>query len=566
MSFPVRGASTADAPTAVHVHPALRWLQHENAPALAAIAVALLVRCAHIFRSDFPLNDGGLFYLMTQELQAAHFRLPAFTAYNGAEIPFAYPPASFYLAGALNSLTGIPLTQLLRFIPLLATSLLVVAFWRLARSILRDRVTVGLAVLAFALVPRSYSWLLMGGGLTRSLGLLFAVLAIHQAYLFYTGREWRHALVAGLCCALTVLSHLGTVPFVALSIALFFAFCGRHRRGVLGSVVIAASTLLLSAPWWATVIARHGMEPFLAAQRTGGSLADPGVRYTVMMRLVTLNVSTTGEPLFPLVAVLALLGGLVALRPRWIVLPIWWVAIIVLDFRAGETYAVVPASMLAALGVVSVLAPALRAAYGQLGLPRVRGIALLTRARNASPMRFVPAALLAGLLLYATAAAAIRTDYGRGDGRYMIALKPTERADMRWVAERTPAASRFLVVTGMAWHVDRVAEWFPVLAGRVSVATVQGAEWHPGFDQRITQYDALQHGCAERDGRCLAAWADSTGRPFSHVYVVRSPQPAGCCNALVTALERDPEYERLRESPTAAVFRRRSAPPERQAP
>ena len=35
-----------------------------------------------------------------------------------------------------------------------------------------------MATLAFALIPRSYEWLIMGGGITRAPGMLFALLAL----------------------------------------------------------------------------------------------------------------------------------------------------------------------------------------------------------------------------------------------------------------------------------------------------------------------------------------------------------------------------------------------------
>ena len=36
-------------------------------------------------------------------------------------------------------------------------------------------------------------WMLMGGGLTRSLGFLFALLTVRLLHSFYTTRQWRYA-------------------------------------------------------------------------------------------------------------------------------------------------------------------------------------------------------------------------------------------------------------------------------------------------------------------------------------------------------------------------------------
>ncbi|MES4787073.1 MAG: hypothetical protein C4294_16035, partial [Nitrospiraceae bacterium] len=187
-----------------------------------AVGVGLFVRAFYVLSQDFPLNDGGLFYVMVQELKQAQYRLPVFSSYNFSEIPFGYSPLGFYLAALLTDLTPLSLLDIFRWLPLALTSATIVAFMFLARAILPSTMTVVAAVVAFALIPRSFLWLLMGGGITRSLGFLFAILSLHQMYLLYTQRQWRFALWATLFSGLTVLSHLGTAPFLAFSIALFF--------------------------------------------------------------------------------------------------------------------------------------------------------------------------------------------------------------------------------------------------------------------------------------------------------------------------------------------------------
>ncbi|MFM8875993.1 MAG: hypothetical protein ACKOGC_07965, partial [Anaerolineae bacterium] len=39
--------------------------------------------------AGFPVNDGGMFYTMMEELQANHFVPPLYTSYNHLNIPFA---------------------------------------------------------------------------------------------------------------------------------------------------------------------------------------------------------------------------------------------------------------------------------------------------------------------------------------------------------------------------------------------------------------------------------------------------------------------------------------------
>jgi hypothetical protein len=200
----------------------------------------------------------------------------------------------------------------------------------------------------------------MGGGLTRAFGFLFTILALHQAYLLFTRKQLRFAVAAGVFTGLTPMSHLGTAPFLAASLVIFFIAYGRHRQGVIGMAVIGAIALVVSAPWWVAVARVHGFTPFLAASGTGGSVLSPGsVRRAAVGRLARLGALATGEPLFPVIGVLALLGGLASLRERAFTLPIWWALTLALDARAGATYATLPVSLLAGIGVARVLRPLL---------------------------------------------------------------------------------------------------------------------------------------------------------------------------------------------------------------
>src|SRR5512133_240620 len=94
-------------------------------PSLVFLVLALVVggyvRLVYVLASPFPLNDGGLFYQMTQELIANHFRLPAITDYNHLGIPYAYPPLAFYLTGLLSQLSGWSLLEIYRVLPAVVT-------------------------------------------------------------------------------------------------------------------------------------------------------------------------------------------------------------------------------------------------------------------------------------------------------------------------------------------------------------------------------------------------------------------------------------------------------------
>ncbi|MHB1223003.1 MAG: hypothetical protein ACYC2G_02995, partial [Gemmatimonadaceae bacterium] len=137
------------------------------------------------------------------------------------------------------------------------------------------------------------------------------------------------------------------------------------------------------------------------------------------------------------------------------------------------------------------------------------------------------------------------------------ALHPADRAAMRWVATHTDTSARFLVLTDSPWQVDRLSEWFPVLAGRVSVATVQGTEWLPrgSFDASIRRQSRLT-ACASRGTACLDSLGTDPALPFTHVYVPTGPGTA-CCRALLGALRRDPRFRVVHEDGAATIIARR---------
>jgi hypothetical protein len=232
-------------------------LQHVVPPAVvtAAMLAGAYLRFMVVARVDFPLNDGGLFYVMTRELMQAHFRLPAFTAYYAANIPFAYPPLGFFLAGFVTSLTGWPLLDVVRLLPAVLSTLTIPAFFLLSRAMLRSPGQAAAATFAFAVLPRTFTWFVMGGGLTRAPGFLFAILMLHRAYLMFTRGARRDVAWTGALGSLVVLSHGEAAWFAIYSAALFFVFVGRGRRALAHAVHVAIVVVVLTAPRWATIIA-----------------------------------------------------------------------------------------------------------------------------------------------------------------------------------------------------------------------------------------------------------------------------------------------------------------------
>ena len=153
---------------------------------IIALLLGGIVRFVPPAMAGFPVNDGGMFYVMVEELKANHFALPAFTGYNLSGIPFAYPPFGLYVTALISSLLRIPALDIVRWLPPLVSTLALLAFYLMADEILGSHLQAGLATIFYGLVPDSFGWAIMGGGITRSFGLLFLFLTITFANRLFT--------------------------------------------------------------------------------------------------------------------------------------------------------------------------------------------------------------------------------------------------------------------------------------------------------------------------------------------------------------------------------------------
>jgi hypothetical protein len=512
---------------------------------LAVAIIAALLRLSYVFRSDFPLNDGALFYSMIQDIQANGYTLPPFTSFDNAGIPFGYPPLTLFATALINEYAGLSLVEALRWLPFLGSMVSVVAFMALARSFLNTRLAALTASLFFSMLGPGFTWMLMGGGITRAWGLAFCVLTIWQAHEMYRLRSWKRAAVVAVLAAATLTTHLEMAWLAAFTCAIFFAAYGRHREGARATIFVAVAVPVLTAPWWATVIGHHGVAPFRAALDSG---SNP---FVGPLLLIQYNIAV--EPLFALVGALGLLGALACIARRQYVLPLWLVAVALLDPRAFPTSSTMALALLASVALHDLLIPvtsgALSGKFNSLRWP-------------ASP--HAPAALTgimaAVIVCYAILSAFITSP------KLLTGLTPDERAAMAWAAENTPQGATFAVLTGDGWAVDRTSEWFPVLSGRESIATVQGWEWVPGqYHPRQAEYDSLQD-CALENGDCLLAWAERWNRTFDYVYVttlsprVPSFERRPCCTSLRVNLPDDPRFVSVYEGPGATIYRVDAAP------
>jgi hypothetical protein len=533
-----------DAP-ATHDHGG-RFESSARAHALAiavAVAIGIVVRSLPVLANKFPLNDGGLFYQMILDLRETWPLLPATAEYNGLEIPYAYPPLGFYLGAAFHDVFGG--IDTLRILPLILSCLTVPAVYMLARAISSGILIPTAAIMAFALMPRSFEWLLMGGGLTRALGLLLAIIALTLTWRLIERPSLSGSLITGFAGGLTALAHPEASLF-AMTGGLLFVVANVRSRRQFGSVMQAVAVAgLVISPWVISVVLRHGLDPFISA---GGT--QPGLLIGVAN---VLRLDFSGSQVSPILGILAVLGIILALMKGHWLLPAWVAAVLLLDSRGGATYVTVPAAILTGQAITKfIIVPFWRPSP-----------------RTYLPSRFIthyPAAFALMLFIFVAGLVDALASPASPDWSG-VALSHEQRVGLTWVAENAPDDAHFVVVSGRPWPMDGTAEWFPVLADAQSVATVQGTEWlgTVAFSRAVGLSGELRD-CAGQTASCLQHWSDEWDVAYSHVYVPTGSVsgPLGdfdCCVALRETLAASSEYETVYDGAGATIFARTDPSP-----
>ena len=509
-----------------------------------ALLVGVIVRLIPLsWGQGFPLNDGGMFMAMVDDIKTGGYSLPEFTSYNGGSIPFAYPSLPFYTAAVLSDVFGWTTLGVLHYMPAFFAVLAVPAFYLLARVMLPTRTMAALAVLLFAITPRAFNWEIVGGGLTRSPALFFAILALWQGHRLFSTQQRRYVLPAAVLSALTIFCHMEMGWFVAFTMGYLALARGGLRRNLGVAIALAALVPVLTAPWWLETLLRVGLDPMLAAMQTGS--------HTPLSVVHLLLLRSTEEPFFPVVMVMALLGLGNRLQARDYFLPLWLLLIFVLDPRKAATTSSLPMALLGAWGLAAVFWPAFRSTAGTLAGSRL----------PASRWAYLGIGFL--LLIYGPASA---VGSASSSASPLFALAPAERDAMAWVRDNTPADARFLVMPiAGRWALDAPSEWFPALSKRYSVATVQGSEWLPDgrFAELNTSFEELLL-CTSSNAECLDDWAAGAGATYDYLFVPRGNPPLedsllplgkrDCCADLRFALSSAPDYERVFENSGATIL------------
>jgi hypothetical protein len=333
---------------------------------------------------------------------------------------------------------------------------------------------------------------------------------------------------------LTVMSHPEAALHTAISAAFLWFLLSRSQTGFVNSLGVVLIVLLVSAPWWGTVISYHGTAPLLSAVQTGQ-------KSSAVLNL--LFFSFTEEPYSTLIAVFGLIGLAYSLLHKEYLLPLWLVLPFVAEGRSAAGPAALPLTMLAAIGLLDVILPSLLA--GQKNLQQAE-----------DKVAAIEISLVVYVLLYGFFSA-----YQFGLQLPESSVSSPDRQAMRWIRMNTPENTRFLVLTGTSSvSCDSILEWFPALTDRHSLFTVQGTEWTQGgnFSDFVTSTYTVQKCLSSDSVSCLDKAVNRSH--YDYVYLTKqfnscSPPDAQLRFPLfLESITSDPGFVAVYETEEIIVF------------
>jgi len=482
-----------------------------------ALLLGIFVRWNYISGSSYPMNDGGLFYKMTEDLINNDLMLPVYTSYNIDNIPFAYPPLAFYLAAIFHLVTKISLLNIYKILPFILTVGTMPALYYFALKIFDDKLLASLSLFFFAMLPRAFEWFVMGGGMTRSLGFLLAILAIGSIWDLFTGNHnWKNVISIAVLSSATILSHPETALFVIFCAILFFIYHRPQWKNLKYSLAVAIMVVILSTPWLVSIVGTHGLGPFMGAGSTGHE------NWFKISTLLTLNFGLENSyfltvfGLFSLIAVFIrrdrltyfLYGSLIF---GYIVFP-----------RSGPNLITIFVAPLAALGLREFLMLAGAATKNTESFLEILEINWKSRS------------LFIFMMVYLLLGAAT---YKYTHGKMNIQLTDDIVHTYRWIENNTEVDDVIVFYPtneeGRFWWNDFIAEWFPALTSRQNLTTVQGYEWIPDkYQDKVWNYTYLWT-CKDIAIDCINTWESHNGIKIDYLVIIDAPKRPDLVNNLV---------------------------------
>jgi len=447
------------------------------------LAAGLLCFCGALLRfvplmfinPKLPHDLGGLFLEFSLQIAEGGLRLPhRISFYSGGGIPFAYPPLPFYFEAFVLHLLPVSEIAVGNVLPLLIGSASLPLFWWLTGQLRLPSTVRMTALLVYALTPSVFLDQISSAGLAESFGSV-AVILLAIALLHAVRKETIAAgLIAGVAWAFCILSSPGSAYASVLIVAIFSwdkllrgSYCKIKGRALISAITMGGTALALSAPYWLTVLLRHGSRVFsMSFGAQHGSIST--LALSTIVKYLDFDVAL--GPVGFLTDALILAGLIWSLcRKRHLVVA--WFLVTLAVPREGRWLVSAPAAILGGTGIVEFL-NLLHRCRGRAG--RLGGFALATTS----------------LLLNAGGALLMQTaDYD--EDTWIEAMGAAT-----WVMENTSESTELLVLSN-----EVVREWVPHLSRRTILNVEFGQEWEPDDLEVVEAINSEVVDCT--DGECV---------------------------------------------------------------
>jgi hypothetical protein len=513
---------------------------------LCITLLGTFLRFLYLQKSDFIMNDGGMFYTMILDLEKNGFTLPFYTSYNLSQIPYAYPPLSFYTGAFLHQILHINLVTVFRFYPLFFNVLSIPAFFFLAHEITLNNRQSLLATAFYAMLLPGYEWLISGGGLTRSPAHTLFIIAFFLFLSYLRTKKKKYLILSIIAAILMSYHHLEYCWILAFSIAVYTLNNVSIKECIKLGAIYAGSVALFTLPYWGTIIFRHGITTFLSAFLTGDYSLNNSIIRLIIMRF-------TDETMINFVNVLAIIGLLYCLFSRKYRLIIWFLLLDFLYPRIANRSLIFPVVIFAAIVIDELICPALEKLYTS---QRSTDVSLLEIKKNHP---FIPSnfayLFIAFSIIYPFFLCFLNTFI---DNPVLSTISKAEQDAMKWVEVNTPHESKFVIMTQTdVWSMDKIGEWFPTLSERKSLTTIQGSEWLPNSEYIKSKDNFKDYKkCLKTDESCFSSWAMNNHVEFTHVYLVKSEnsQDSTTCLTPFSNFFKNSTYQKIYENEEVIIF------------
>jgi len=272
------------------------------------LLAGIFLRFHHLFKIDFryePFRLGGLFVAFAEQIIQNGFRLPNLIPFYSEDgIPFAYPPLGFYVEAILLSLFPNNHILIANLLPPVISALSLIGVFLLLRWHYREQETYILTgTFAYAFLPLAFTNQIEAAGLAEAFGSWALVFFFYTVIRFRSMPNWKNAVLTGVALGISFLSSPGSaigVSLLSCLVVLETLLKNKFSLQAVGQVFVVVMTgMLLSMPYWATVMSFHGRGIFffpILAQYS--SAEEPNFFRVFFQNLLSFAVVQDGSAFF----------------------------------------------------------------------------------------------------------------------------------------------------------------------------------------------------------------------------------------------------------------------------